>query len=170
MNMIKQSNYTSLSYVGLLGNKELEEILVEVKEYIDANIIDLKIKRRVYIVIVEALENIQRHVDAEIVKIISPKFTIDINKDNCILNFINVICCKNSEELKTILFKLKDKSKGEIKELYKATITKAEISSKGGAGLGLLEIAKVSNNNIKYEFNAIDKDICEFILEVKFDL
>ena len=148
----------------------LEKLLVDVKSFVENNIKKTAIKRRMYIVAVEALENIFRHTNDKLKKLNNIKFSIKLVDNTYVLEFVNVIFCKESEELKKILCNIKDKSKGEIKELYKATITKAQITPKGGAGLGLIEIAKVSNNNINYKFNNIGDDICEFVLEVKFDL
>jgi len=168
--MNKTENSISLSFFGCLNPEELEKLLAKVKEFLNENVDNLRIKRRIYIVVVEALENIFRHTEDKIKSENKIKFSIKFENNEYILQFVNVVYCKNSEKLKSLLYTIKNKSKGEIKELYKATITKAQITPKGGAGLGLIEIAKVSNNNIKYKFNDIGDDICEFILEVKFDL
>ncbi len=168
--MNKSLNIVDFSFIGHLNEQKLEVLLVEVKRFLENNIDDLRIKRRVYIVAVEALENIFRHTDSELRKQNKIKFSIKFENNSYILEFVNLVFCKNSEKIKKILFNIKNKSKEEIKELYKATITKAQISQKGGAGLGLIEIAKISDNNIDYKFKDIGADICEFILEVKFDM
>ncbi len=163
-------NKVDFVFLGYLNEEKLEVLLSEVKTFSDENISNLRIKRRIYIVTVEALENISRHTDNELRKNNKVKFSIKFENNKYILEFVNLIFCRNSENIKSLLCNIKKKSKKEIKELYKTTITKAKISPKGGAGLGLIEIAKISDNNINYKFNDIGNDICEFILEVKFDL
>lgn len=163
------SNNISFSYDGFLNPKDLENLLNDVIKYLDENIRNTLIRKRIYVVTVEALENIIKHSDKDIQNKYKVKYYLNCKEKEYILKFINLIHCSNADKLKTILSNFKNKSKVEIKELYKTTITKATISSKGGAGLGLIEIAKVSNN-INYKFNNIENDMCEFILEVKFDL
>jgi len=168
--MNKSLNKVNFVFLGYMNEQELEILLNKVNVFLDENVTNLRIRRRIYIVTVEALENISRHTDKELRKNNKVKFSIKFENNTYILKFANLVYCKNSERIKSLLFKIKNKSKQEIKELYKATITKAQITPKGGAGLGLIEIAKVSGNNIDYKFKDIDDDICEFILEVKFDL
>ena len=168
--MNKSLNKVDFVFLGYINEQELEVLLSKVKVFLDENVYNLRIRRRIYIVTVEVLENISRHTDKELRKNNKVKFSIKFENNTYILKSANLVYCKNSEKIKSLLFKIKDKSKQEIKELYKATITKAQITPKGGAGLGLIEIAKVSGNNIDYKFKYIDDDICEFILEVKFDL
>jgi hypothetical protein len=40
----------------------------------------------------------------------------------------------------------------ELNKLYRESIAVARISEKGGAGLGIIEIARNSRNALKYEF------------------
>lgn len=49
-------------------------------------------------------------------------------------------------------------SKDELKTLYKKALAEGELSEKGGAGLGLIDMAKKSAQKLEYEFlNATDK-------------
>lgn len=43
-----------------------------------------------------------------------------------------------------------------MKALYKETITNGRFTQSGGAGLGFIEIAKVTSGNIEYSFEPID--------------
>ena len=160
----------SFSYYGFLTPEKIEDLIVEIRSYLEKYVAKSRVRRRIYIVIVEALENIQKHTSTDLVENNKIHFSLVIEENEYILEFSNVIFCTDSVRIKDLFLKIQNKSKSEIKELYKTTITKSEISDKGGAGLGLLEIAKVSDNNIDYRFKCINKNICEFVLEVRFDI
>lgn len=164
--MIKNLKDISFSYQGYLTSEILEELIIDIKSYSEYNIDKKNIRNRLYNVSIEALENIIKHSDEQLIKNNKISYTISQTNYECKLTFKSVIYCNNAERINRIFNKLKDKSQSQIKELYKSTILKTKISNKGGAGLGIIEIAKVSNNNIDYGFKKIDKKTCEFILEV----
>ena len=49
-----------------------------------------------------------------------------------------------------------------ISSLYKESIAKAKISAKGGAGLGLIEIARNSRQIMKYNITSVQSSIVYF--------
>jgi hypothetical protein len=162
----KKSEKISFSYFGYLNIEILENILVDTREYLKVNFKDNKVSKRIYVVVVEALENIIKHNNVSVLEQNKIKFEINVLENSCKLLFANKIYCNEENNIKNILTQIQNKSKHEIKELYKITIQKAKISDKGGAGLGFLEIAKVVNK-IDYKFDNINSNTCEFILEIE---
>lgn len=57
----------------------------------------------------------------------------------------------------------------EIKNLYRQILDTAEFSKKGGAGLGLFEMAIKTGNKLDYDFVPVDKDYYYFILSKTVD-
>lgn len=53
-----------------------------------------------------------------------------------------------------------------LKELYKEVIKKGEISEKGGAGLGFIDMARKSGRKLEYSFEAINDDFAFFSLQI----
>ena len=47
--------------------------------------------------------------------------------------------------------------KGEIRKLYREIIQNMELSSKGGAGLGFLDMARRSGQKLQFAFEPIDE-------------
>jgi len=45
----------------------------------------------------------------------------------------------------------------------------AEFTNRGGAGLGLIEMAKISGNEMKYEFMPIDDEFAQFSMMLTID-
>ena len=56
-----------------------------------------------------------------------------------------------------------------IKEYYKETITNGQFSQQGGAGLGLIEMAKISGNKIEYMFQRVNENYVNFSLRITVD-
>lgn len=56
-----------------------------------------------------------------------------------------------------------------LKEYYKNTITNGEFSHKGGAGLGLIEMAKMSPYKIDFHFSAYNEEFSLYNLQVLID-
>ena len=68
-------------------------------------------------------------------------------------NYIN----NNSVEgLKSKLLEINTLDKEGLKELYKLIIKTVDLSPKGGAGLGLVDIARKSGTKLEYDFEKIN--------------
>ena len=63
----------------------------------------------------------------------------------------NAIKQENVQELKNKLSKINTMSKDELKEFYKFWISSQEFSSKGGAGLGLIDMARKTGNPLEFD-------------------
>ena len=52
-----------------------------------------------------------------------------------------------------------------LKQLYKEIIKGTEISDKGGAGLGFVDMARKSGNGLEYSFEKLDSEYSFFSLK-----
>jgi hypothetical protein len=59
--------------------------------------------------------------------------------------------------------------KRELKEHYREVISEERQPGQVGAGLGLIDIARKSENQLEYEFSDINDDKSFFTLTVKFE-
>ncbi|MEQ8909622.1 MAG: SiaB family protein kinase [Vicingaceae bacterium] len=59
----------------------------------------------------------------------------------------------------------------ELKEVYRKVLMNGETTTKGGAGLGLIEMARKTKNKLSFSFSAIDKNTSYFYfsLHLKWD-
>lgn len=55
-----------------------------------------------------------------------------------------------------------------LKQLYKQTLREGSFSEKGGAGLGLIEIARKSSDKLVYSFDSLTDSTYFFTFKVKF--
>jgi len=127
-----------------------------------------KIKKRIYSILVEGLQNITRHQDPiehfnanyDIYGI----FAIQKVNDLYFITTGNVVDNDKIPYLKKLLDKINSLSKDELKAFYKEVLMDGEMSDKGGAGLGLIDMARKSGNKLFYEFKKIDDNHSYFYL------
>lgn len=153
--MTQEKETVILSYQGILTLKKIEEILLLFKEKVLLFSPGLVVQRRVYSILVECLENTYRHnvalstVTNDVIvylEVIDNFRNFEIKVGNFISNdkidaFVDRIDIVNSLD------------KDGLNKLYRKSILKSKISKKGGAGLGIIEIARNSNLHIDYELS-----------------
>ncbi|MCK4748336.1 MAG: hypothetical protein KAT15_14900, partial [Bacteroidales bacterium] len=78
----------------------------------------------------------------------------------------NPVKNKDVEPLRTRIDNVNKRDREELKELYKTTITNGEFSSKGGAGLGFIEMAKTTGNKLEYSFENMSNEYSLYTFRV----
>jgi hypothetical protein len=129
-----------------------------------------KIKKRVFTIMVEGLQNITRHqeIDDE-VKINSEKsiFFLQEIGDRYYITTGNPILKSNIDLLTEQLNTINSLDKAELKQYYKTVLKDNVISDKGGAGLGLIEMARKSGNNLVFDFVDLSDNYSYFYLNTE---
>ena len=127
----------------------------------------LPIKKRVYHVMVECLQNIGKHSDnAESGLPEVPGtgiFMVSKSTDGYFVVTGNPIANSRIEEITEMIETVNKMDKDEIKAYYKKKILESRISDKGGAGLGFIDIVKKTGNKIEFHFRKIN-DIASFFI------
>ncbi len=117
-----------------------------------------KLKKKVYNVLVETLQNLFHHVDSVpsgFTESDAEKFgLLLISKSEAAYRIVtgNFIMNDKIERLEEKIKRINRSSKEEIKELYKFILNHQKISEKGGGGLGLVDIARKTGNKLSYRF------------------
>lgn len=149
----------------------LTERIVNISEHTVADHKGLvKVNRRVSFLLVECFQNIIKHGEKKSVKKIEDDgfFTIRSISNAYVINSINKV---KSEEIKSLVDQVDEinsKSKVELKELYMKHLQENQLSEKGGAGLGLIELARKSGQKIKYRVEEVDGDSSNFHQQITF--
>jgi hypothetical protein len=123
----------------------------------------VKVKKRVYTILVEGLQNITRHQEG-------PQghksfFGVEQSGEYYYITMSNIIPNQNIDHLSEQLDKINKLEKEELKVFYKQALMENELSDKGGAGLGLIEMARKSGNKLLYDFKKIDDEHSYFYLK-----
>lgn len=136
---------------------EITNKLIELSEYNISNNISLtKMKKKASFLMAECFQNIVRHGDVvnnKTIDFVDEGFFLTKNWQG-IYYITSGNLIKNSKipELKRQLEKVNSLNKDELKQLYRDVLENQEISEKGGAGLGLIEMARKSGQKLDYSF------------------
>ncbi len=127
------------------------------------------VQRKVFHVMVECLQNISKHAHGEENSPYAKRgiFLIYRTEEKYAVITGNMVENDQKEELTKLLVKINNMTKDELKALYKKQIRTGELSEKGGAGLGLIDIARKSGEKIDYHFIEVSEKYSFFMMTVK---
>jgi len=163
------NNGISLVYLGEFSQDITKMFTSMAEEDMDKQNEKLSTKRKVYHVMVETLQNMNKHSDELANQHNSGRGLFMIGKKEDVYYIItsNKITTENKESLEKILEKINDATPSELKQMYKKQIKEGRLSEKGGAGLGLIDIARKTGQGHRYHFIPFDEDNYFFILKVE---
>jgi len=117
-----------------------------------------KIAKRLYYLMVEGLQNITRHQhyanDGSAYE--GGLFIINRHEEAYSITYGNWVAGDTKEMLEERLGTIQNKEAAELKEYYLEILNNSGFSSKGGAGLGLVDMARKSSGKLSYEFVPVD--------------
>jgi len=162
-----------LSHYGTISASNITIILGKIEHAINNKEEKSKLKKRVYNVIVEALQNLYHHTDDPPKNVINKfsknfaTFVLKKESENSYSftsgNFINKSRIKF---LKDRMDQINYLTPEELRILYKLILNNNEFSDKGGGGLGLVDIAKRTGHEYDYSFNNYTDNFYFFCLKV----
>ncbi len=162
-----------ITYQGEITADLITNVLTLIEDKLEESEEKSKVKKKVYNVLVESLQNLYHHIDEP---------PADFRMDKNFAIFV-VLKQKNGYKVITGNFVKKDQVKTikdrldqitylnavELKSLYKLILNNEQFSPKGGGGLGMIDIARKSGNNLDYEFIEYNKDYSFFSLNVAIE-
>jgi len=162
-----------LAYKGSITSELINDILEGVEKKLEEADADSKLRKKIYNILVESLQNLFHHIEIShegIHEHLDPKFgVLVVVKENDLYkvttgNFIN---SRRIKFLKEKIDKINSLSKDELKDMYKFILNHQKLSAKGGGGLGLVDIARKSGNQLEYEFLNYNDDYYFFNLTIR---
>lgn len=125
-----------------------------------------KMKTRIYYIMGEGLQNITRHQAAEDSGKAEGEAIIVIYKKahKYIIATGNLMFKAEEDALRQKLEKINHMSGADLKEFSKEIRNNMEINARGGASLGLIEMAKRSGNKLDYLIKPVNDDFSYFYL------
>jgi hypothetical protein len=175
MNFIYDLHRTMMSqnlilvYQGDFTQESTKSILSMAERNLDSSGEDSSIKRKVFNVMVEALQNIVKHSDELVdgqTRSHAAIFLIGKEANRFSIMSGNPIRKENVPKLQKTLDHINGLDKDGLKELYKEIIKNTTISEKGGAGLGFVDMARKSGGKLEFEFPETNSEYCFFCLKV----
>lgn len=169
---INQGNVL-FSYQGTISTELITEVLDQVEEKLLNSQVPSKIRKRVYNILVEALQNLYHHIDDWPGENGQPRhrnfavFTIAEKEGKFEIATGNFIKTDKKQFLIDRLDQINYLAKDELKALYKLILNNQEFSNKGGGGLGMIDIARRTGKKLQYEFFSYNPDYSFFSLRIK---
>jgi hypothetical protein len=155
-------------YRGVVTNENSASLLMLLEKEMENSEFGFVGRKRLFMFVLESLQNVSRHSDhnqySEMSLVVYSKtdtgYTVTTG---------NVIETDKIDDLRSKLDEINKLDSGEIRSVYRNMLSNAEFSSKGGAGLGLIEMAKKTGNKLDYDFIKLDKSFSYFILSKTVD-
>jgi hypothetical protein len=168
---ILQKDELSYYYKGLFTQTITENLLSLTQSNLEQSNEPTKIKKKVYFIMVESLQNIVKHQDSklDISAPYSGMFFIQKRGSCYMITSGNIIEVRNINSLRAKLEKINSLDNEKLKDYYLEMLKNGEISEKGGAGLGLIEIAKKSGNKLGFQFKEINPQFSYFYFQTAID-
>lgn len=162
--VIKESNIV-LIYKGDFARDSIMPIIAILEEQMKVMTDDSKSKA-FFLILVELLQNVSRHALNAIDR--SGIFMITHENSTLGVHVGNVVDTPTKDLLYDRINELNQLDAAELKTLYKKTLREGTFSEKGGAGLGLIEIARKSNGPMNAQFNELEDNRHFFTFSVTF--
>jgi len=158
-----QHNSISLTFKGAVTFELIDSIIAIISNRLDQIENNVVIKKKVYGVMLECLQNLCFHVDKtgdEFVKKTydqqSTLFMIDSDEKEYKITTGNFVMKDKMVELKNWLDEINSLSEPEVKELYNKILRNKSFTDKGTAGLGFVDMAR-KVGKLNYKINTIDE-------------
>lgn len=158
-----------LIYEGEFTQEITKSVLAMAERNMDSMGEESNIKRKVFNVMVECLQNIVKHSDdQDSVKreTNTAIFLLGKQEEAYIIASGNPISNEAVDTVRTRLEEINNLDKEGLKQLYKDIIKNgAGLTDKGGAGLGFVDMARKSGHPLEYSFEKLDSSNSFFCLK-----
>ncbi|MEN8118868.1 MAG: SiaB family protein kinase [Bacteroidota bacterium] len=127
------------------------------------------LQNRIYFIMVEGLQNVTRHQGGATDRTDDHLgiFAIQKKGNRYLITTGNTIVNSKVELLKQKLEQVNNLDREELKELHREILSTGKLSAKGGAGLGLIEMARRSGNRLSFDFEYVDLYWSYFYLQTE---
>ena len=164
-----------LSYNGYFNYEVTGELINELKQIREQLNIHKSVYRKIVTLMVELLENNYKYVNSLSDEVLTkaqkkPNFKLKNTKTHFKIISGNPILGEDIKSLSRKIDLINGLEQNELKELYKITMSEGIYDNKEGAGLGMMKMAKISKNPIKYTVENIADNIYFYTIELTIPL
>lgn len=166
-----KENQLSLAYQGDVTQQIMKAFTTLTETNMDKEDEDSGVKRKVFHVMVECLQNICKHSDdvSTGLPVIPGQGIFLVAKCENGYRVVtgNTISNDKRSAIEDMLKEINSLDKEGLKVLYKKQMREGSLSEKGGAGLGLIDMAKKTGQKIDYHFEVLNDKTSFFLLSIK---
>ncbi|NPA68305.1 MAG: DUF1987 domain-containing protein [Chlorobi bacterium] len=165
-----QGSNMEYTYRGSFTTKVTDTILALAETNLANENIEKKIRKRVFFIIVEGLQNVTRHqssTESDELAGYPGLFVVQYKPDGYYITTGNLIKIEHEKNIQKLIDKINSLDKDELKKYSLEKLDEGKFSEKGGAGLGLIEIARKSGNKLVYAFEKVNDSFSFFYMHSK---
>lgn len=168
----KKQGEVVLEYNGSITSGVIAEALDAIEKSLNLKNEKNRVRKKVYNVFVECLQNLYHHVDyppvSAPVEQESNFGIIILSKDGSFYRIStgNFVKKEKLNYIKDRIDQVNSLSDEEVRMLYRDILGNEEFSDKGGGGLGMLDIVRKTGNKLEYYFYEFDNEYIFFSLDV----
>lgn len=166
-------NSIALFFKGYVNFELVDSIIMIVSDRLEHLENDVTTRKKVYGVLTECLQNLCNHIEKsdDLMPLgdydtHSAVIMVDSDNDAYFIKTGNFVTNKRVDELKRTFDEINTLSKEELKDRYNKILSNKVFSEKGGAGLGLIDIARKSGKKLEYSFEKVDDKFSFFSFQI----
>lgn len=158
-----------LIYKGEMNHQMMRSFAFMANRKIVEKQLPTSLRKRVFHIMIECLQNVTKHsddFDKEENRVGNGLFVVGEQKESFYVVTGNLV--KNDElgKLEERLVSINNATGKHLKEMFLKQMIEGEVNERGGAGLGLIDIARKSGEKLFYHFVPFDKKRHYFLLAV----
>jgi hypothetical protein len=160
------------TFAGNIASGQINTILEEIEEKLVEASISVKVRKKILNIMVESLQNLFHHSDDvpdDLVETLGKRYgmvVITRKSDDFLLTVGNFVSSDKVKFLTEKVEKINSLSESELKEMYKYILNYQKLSSKGGGGLGLIDMARKSDKKLAYRFYPYNENYFFYRLDI----
>jgi len=155
-------------YRGIVTNINSISLLMLLEKEMEYSDFGFVGRKRLFMFVLESLQNISRHSNKEQHSIMS-LVTYSKTPEGYTVTTGNIMDKSHVPELRKRLREINKLNPEEVKTYYRQMLDASKISDKGGAGLGLIEMAKKTGNKLDFDFIKVDDQNYYYVLSKTVD-
>ena len=124
------------------------------------------VQKRIFNILIECLQNIANHSVEDNGKY-GQLVALTKEKGAFVIMASNPISKPNIEKIREKIDKINSIDPADLRQFYTESLRKSKFSTKGGAGLGLIDIYKRSGSKLEYDIQTMDEGNAMLTLKVR---
>lgn len=157
----KTNGEVLIEHIGDFSSTYIDSVIPDMEKQLNSKIDKENVRRKAFNIFVECIQNLYHHVESD--KQVGTLFGNDrlgflfLTKEGgqCRITTGNFVHGEKTAELRKRIDYLNSLSEDQLKELYRSSVNANEFSDKGGAGLGMIDIARKSGNKLICQFYSV---------------
>ncbi len=170
--LFSDSHDNDLNYIfrGQFSQNITDSILALAEKNIEQVAETLKVRKRIYFILLECLQNITRYQPNKVSEIEeSAIFVIQKRNNKYFVSSGNLIYNDKVEYVRSRLEIIISLDQDQLNHYYKEVLSNGAMTKEGGGGLGLIEMARKSGQKLMYEFKKIDETYSFFYYQISME-